>query len=100
MKPKSKITTLDQILDKKYGKKGRPKREQWEQQFEAFRLGVLLEEARTRLGMTQEELADKCGTNKSYISRIENNSSDIRLSTLMKIIQQGLGGHLTLTLKL
>ena len=100
MKTKSKITTLDQILDKKYGKKGRPKREQWEQQFEAFRLGVLLEEARTRLGMTQEELADKCGTNKYYISRIENNSSDIRLSTLMKIIQQGLGGHLTLTLKL
>ena len=100
MKTKSKVTTLDQILDKKYGKKGRPKREQWEQQFEAFRLGVLLEEARTKLGMTQEELANKCGTNKSYISRIENNSSDIRLSTLMKIIQQGLGGHLTLTLKL
>ena len=100
MKTKSKITSLDQILDKKYGKKGRPKREQWEQQFESFRLGVLLEEARTKLGMTQEELANKCGTNKSYISRIENNSSDIRLSTLMKIIQQGLGGHLTLTLKL
>ena len=100
MKTKSKVTTLDQILDKKYGKKGRPKREQWEQQFEAFRLGVLLEEARTKLGMIQEQLADKCGTNKSYISRIENNSSDIRLSTLMKIIQQGLGGHLTLTLKL
>ena len=100
MKTKSKITTLDQILDRKYGKMGRPKREQWEQQFESFRLGVLLEQARTKLGMTQEELADKCGTNKSYISRIENNSSDIRLSTLMKIIQQGLGGHLTLTLKL
>jgi len=100
MKTKSNITTLDQILDKKYGKKGQSKREQWEQQFEAFRLGVLLEEARTKLGMTQEELADKCGTNKSYISRIENNSSDIRLSTLMKIIQQGLGGHLKLTLEL
>jgi len=100
MKTKSKITTLDQILDKKYGKKGQLKREQWEQQFEAFRLGVLLEEARTKLGMTQEELAEKCGTNKSYISRIENNSSDIRLSTLMKIIQQGLGGHLKLTLQL
>ena len=100
MKTKSKITTLDQILDKKYGKKGQTKREQWEQQFEAFRLGVLLEEARTKLGMTQEELAEKCGTNKSYISRIENNSSDIRLSTLMKIIQQGLGGHLKLTLQL
>ena len=100
MKTNSKITTFDQILDKKYGKKGQPKREQWEQQVESFRLGVLLEEARKKLGMTQEELAEKCGTNKSYISRIENNSSDIRLSTLMKIIQQGLGGHLKLTLQL
>ena len=55
---------------------------------------------RTEKGMTQEELAKKCGTTKSYISRIENNASDIRLSTLMKIIQQGLGGHLKLTLQL
>jgi DNA-binding XRE family transcriptional regulator len=94
------ITTLDEVLDNKYGKRGASKREKWEQEFESFRLGVLLEEARIKLGMTQEELAEKCGTNKSYISRIENNSTDIRLSTLMKIIQQGLGGHLTLTLQL
>lgn len=100
MKTKGNITSLDQLLDKKYGKKGQAKREQWEQEFEAFRLGVLIEEARTKLGMTQEELALKCGTNKSYISRIENNASDIRLSTLMKIIQKGLGGHLKLTLQL
>ncbi len=100
MKTKSNTTTLDQILDKKYGKKGQPNREQWEQQFETFRLGVLLEEARTKLGMTQEELAEKCGTNKSYISRIENNSTDIRPSRLMKIIQQGMGGQLKLTLQL
>jgi len=94
------ITTLDEILDNKYGKRGVEKREKWEQEFEAFRLGILIEEARKKLGMTQEELAEKCGTNKSYISRIENNASDIRLSTLMKIIQQGLGGHLKLTLQL
>jgi HTH-type transcriptional regulator / antitoxin HipB len=100
MKTKNNITTLDQILDKKYGQKGAPKREEWEQQFESFRLGALLEEARTKLGMTQEELAEKCGTNKSYISRIENDASDIRLSTLMKIIQKGFGGHLKLTLQL
>lgn len=93
------ITTLDEILDQKYGERGAVKREIWEQEFETFRLGVLLEEARLKLGMTQEELAEKCGTNKSYISRIENNSSDIRLSTLMKIIQTGLGGHLKLTLE-
>lgn len=97
---KSNITTLDEILDIKYGEKGEEKREQWEQEFEAFKLGVLLEEARIKLGMTQEELAEKCGTNKSYISRIENNASDIRLSTLMKIIQTGLGGHLKLTLEI
>ncbi|HXH99022.1 MAG TPA: helix-turn-helix transcriptional regulator [Sphingobacteriaceae bacterium] len=100
MKNKANVTTLDQILDKKYGKKGDVAREEWEQEFEAFRLGVLLEQARLKLGMTQEELAEKCGTNKSYISRIENNASDIRLSTLMKIIQTGLGGHLKLTLDL
>lgn len=99
MTTKKNITTLDEILDKKYGAKGNPKREEWEQQFEAFRLGALLEEARTKLGMTQKQLAEKCGTNKSYISRIENDASDIRLSTLMKIIQKGLGGHLKLTLQ-
>lgn len=93
------ITTLDEILDGKYGKQGTPKREQWEQEFETFRLGVLIEEARTKLGLTQEELAEKCGTNKAYISRIENNASDIRLSTLMRIVQQGLGGHLKLSLQ-
>ncbi len=97
---KNEITTFAGILDNKYGKRGAPKREKWEQEFEVFRLGVLLEEARLKLGMTQQELADKCGTNKSYISRIENNLSDIRLSTLMKIIQQGLGGHLKLTLQI
>ncbi|MBK8723719.1 MAG: helix-turn-helix transcriptional regulator [Saprospiraceae bacterium] len=94
------LTSLDTILDNKYGKRGASKRENWEQEFEAFRLGVLLEEARIKMGMTQEQLAEKCGTNKSYISRIENNASDIRLSTLMKIIQTGFGGHLKLTLKL
>ncbi len=49
--------------------------------------------------MTQEELALKCGTTKNYISRIENNASDIRLSTLMRIIREGLGGHLKVSLE-
>jgi transcriptional regulator with XRE-family HTH domain len=61
---------------------------------------VLIEEARKKQGLTQEELALKWGTNKSYISRIENNASDIRLSTLMRIIQVGLGGQLKLSLEL
>jgi HTH-type transcriptional regulator / antitoxin HipB len=99
MKSKKNVTDFEEILEKKYGKRGAKKREQWEQEFESFKLGILLEEARLKLGMTQEELASKCGTNKAYISRIENNASDIRLSTLMKIIQTGLGGRLKLTLQ-
>lgn len=98
-KTNKNITTLDEILDNKYGTRGANKREKWEQEFEAFRLGAMLEDARHKCGLTQDELAEKCGTNKSYISRIENNASDIRLSTLMKIIQQGLGGHLSISLQ-
>lgn len=99
MSTKLRITTFDEILDKKYGKKGAPKREIWEKEFKSYHLGVLIEEARRQRGMTQEELAIKCDTNKSYISRIENDASDIRLSTLLKIIHQGLGGRLHLTLE-
>jgi len=96
MKKKSNksITTLDEILDKKYGKRGAIKREKWEQEFEVFKIGALLEDARNKLGITQEKLAEKCGTNKSYISRIENNASDIRLSTLIRIVEKGFGGQL------
>jgi transcriptional regulator with XRE-family HTH domain len=54
---------------------------------------------RKNQGLTQEQLAQKCGTTKNYISRIENNASDIRLSTLMRIIREGLGGHLRLNVE-
>lgn len=100
MKANKNITRFDAILDKKYGRRGAKKREEWEQEFEAFKIGVLIEEARTKLGMTQDELAAKCGTNKSYISRVENNAADLRLSTLMKIINKGFGGKLKLELQL
>lgn len=93
------LTTLDELLDKTYGKPGTEKRAQWEQEFEAFRLGFLLQEARLNLDMTKEELAKKCGTSKSLISRIENNAGDLKLATLMKIVQKGFGGHLKLTLQ-
>lgn len=91
------VTTFDELLDRKYGKPGTPKREKWQREAEMFRIGVLLEEARTKLNLTQEEVASRCGTNKAYISRIENDASDIRLSTLLKIIHKGLGGQVKLT---
>jgi HTH-type transcriptional regulator / antitoxin HipB len=84
-------------LDQKYGKKGTASREKYEEEFEAFKIGVLIQEARKKQNMTQADLALKVGTTKNYISRIENNASDIRLSTLMRIIQDGLGGQLKLS---
>lgn len=93
-KTAAKLTSFRDHLDKQYGEMGTPPREKYEQEFEAFRLGVMLQELRKEKGLTQQQLAEKCGTTKTYISRIENNASDIRLSTLMRIIQQGLGGHL------
>ena len=97
---KNKISNFEELLNVKYGKRGTKQRESWEQEFETFKLGVLIEEARKKRNMTQEELAKKCGTNKGYISRIENDSSDIRLSTLMKIVNEGLDGKLKLSLEL
>lgn len=93
-----KITSFAEHLDAQYGKSGTETREKYEEEYAVFELGVMLQEMRKERGMTQEQLALKCGTTKSYISKIENNTSDIRLSTLMRIIRQGLGGHLKLSL--
>jgi transcriptional regulator with XRE-family HTH domain len=58
----------------------------------------MLQQARLEKGMTQEELAVKVGTTKSYISKIENNLKEVRISTLQKIIELGLGGQLELAI--
>ena len=100
MKTKNKIITFEEHLEREYGKIGTPKRDKYEQEFESFKLGVMLQEMRKKQKLTQEQLARKCGTTKTYISRIENDASDIRLSTLMRIIQEGLGGHLRLTVEI
>lgn len=100
MKQKNNLKTLDQFVDEQYGKKGTAKRDKLEEGFETFKLGVLLQQARLEKGMTQEELAEKCGTNKGYISKVENNIKEVRLSTLKKIVELGLGGHLELSIKL
>src|ERR1035437_10201177 len=96
-KTNKNLTSFADHLDKQYGKPGTPAREKYEEGFEAFKLGAMLHDLRKEQGLTQGELAEKCGTTKTYISRIENNASDIRLSTLMRIIREGLGGHLKLS---
>jgi len=97
---KNNITTLEQFKDKNYGKRGTKKRDDLEAGYENFKIGVLLQEARLEKGLTQEELADKVGTTKSYISKIENNIKEVRISTLQRIVELGLGGHLDLSIKL
>lgn len=96
-KTNNKLTSFAEHLDEQYGKAETATRKAYEEGFEAFRLGVMIRELRKEKGLTQEQLAEKCGTTKTYISRIENNSSDIRLSTLMRIIREGLGGQLKLS---
>ncbi len=96
-KTNNNLTSFSDHLDAQYGKTGTSTRDTYEEGFEAFRLGVMIQELRKGQGLTQEQLAKKCGTTKTYISRIENNASDIRLSTLMRIIREGLGGQLRLS---
>ena len=96
---KNNIKTLEQFKDEQYGKPGTIRRDKLEKGYDSFRIGALIQEARIEKGMTQEELAAKCGTTKSYISRIENNIKETRISTLQKIIELGFGGTLQLTIK-
>ncbi|MCK4640329.1 MAG: helix-turn-helix transcriptional regulator [Candidatus Marinimicrobia bacterium] len=97
---KGKIKTLEQFKEEHYGKLGTPKRDKLESGYDTFKIGALIHEARLEKGLTQEELAEKCGTTKSYISKIENNIKEVRISTLQKIVELGFGGQLQLSIKL
>ncbi len=99
MQKKDSLKTLDALIENNYGKKGTAKRDKFDEGYEEFKLGALIQEARLEKGLTQEQLAEKCGTNKAYISKIENNIKDVRLSTLKKIIEIGLEGNMELSIK-
>ncbi len=88
--------TLDELLDVEYGKKGTPERENFDRETEAFCLAETLREERLRAGLTQQQLAEKIGTKKTYISRLENGKADVQLSTLFRIFN-GLGRRISLT---
>lgn len=100
MKTKSNTTSLEQFKEKNYGKRGTKKRDELEKGFETFKLGALIQEKRIELGMTQEQLAAKAGTTKSYISKLENDIKEVRISTLQKIVELGFGGRLEVSIKL
>jgi len=92
------LISLDQYIEQQYGKRGTSNREKFENGYENFKIGFLLQQARLEKGLTQEELAIKVGTSKSYISKIENNMKEVRISTLQKIIELGFGGQLELAI--
>lgn len=97
---KDDMMTLEQFKEKHYGKRGTAKRDKLEEGYQAFKIGALIHEARLERGLTQEQLAEKTGTTKSYISKIENDVKEVRISTLMKIVELGLGGKLQLSIDL
>jgi len=101
MKTKNKnLTTLEEFKENNYGKRGTKKRDELEAGYESFKLGALIQDTRLEMGMTQEQLAEKVGTTKSYISKIENNIKEARISTLQRIVELGFGGQLEFSIKI
>jgi len=92
------IIDFEDILKEKYGEKGTPDRDKFDSDSLSFRLGAMLKEARTEAKITQEELAERTGTKKSYISRIERGQSDIQFSTYYKLIVLGLRKTLNISI--
>jgi HTH-type transcriptional regulator / antitoxin HipB len=93
-----KYTTFEELLEKRHGKIGTTSRDKFELKSKAFIIGEMIKEERRLAKLTQDQLAEKAGTKKSYISRIENGNSDIQLSTLFRIIETGLGKRLDLSI--
>ena len=93
------IKTFSHHLNARYGKSGSKKRTEFEIKAKSFAIGELIKEERKLAEMTQEQLADKIGAKKSFISRIENGKSDIQLSTLYRLLEYGLGRKISLTVK-
>ena len=92
----SDVNNFDELLNIKYGEIGTEKRDEFEEKAQYFVISEMLKESRKQAKMTQEQLAEKVGTKKSYISRLENGKCDIQLSTLYRIFEFGLGRRINL----
>ena len=92
------ITTWSQIKDQVYGEKGTERRDNLERESESFKIGLLLKKARESRHMTQEELGQIIDKKRTYISRVENDGSNITLSTLFDIVEKGLGGKVRISI--
>ncbi len=87
---------VDELLDVQFGKIGTKGRDDFEEKAQYFVISEMLKAARKEANLTQEQLANKVGTKKSYISRLENGKCDIQLSTLYRIFESGLGRKINL----
>lgn len=91
------IKTFDQLVEVEFGKIGTESRNEYEEKSQMFIISEMLKEARKEAKITQEQLAERAGTKKSYISRIENGKGNIQLSTLIRIFELGLNKRIGLT---
>ena len=89
-----------EIKDNVYGKKGNERRDQLDRDFESIKIGVLLRKAREDKNLTQEQLAELVDKKRTYISRVENNGSNLTLKTLYDIVEKGLGGKVNISIDL
>ena len=88
------------IKDTVYGKKGTERRDELERDFESFKIGLLLRKAREEKQLTQEQLGVLIDKKRTYISRVENNGSNLTLKTLFDIVEKGLGGKVKISIEL
>lgn len=87
------------IKDTVYGKKGTERRNELERDFESFKIGLLLRNARKEKNLTQEQLGELIDKKRTYISRVENNGSNLTLKTLFDIVEKGLGGKVIISIE-
>ena len=97
MKDYKNISSFEQLIDLEHGKIGTKNRNRYEEGAQMFIISEMLKSARKEAKMTQEQLAEKAGTKKSYISKLENGKGNIQLSTLIRIFEQGLNRKIGLT---
>lgn len=94
-----KTIKLDTLIDKHIGKKGTKARDKFEQKLELDLLGEIVKSTRQKRNLTQEQLGEILGVQKAQISKIENNLTDVRLSTVLKVFD-ALDATLDLTVRL
>ena len=90
----------ENIKDSVYGKQGTERRDQLDRDLESIKIGILLRKAREEKNLTQAQLAELVDKKRTYISRVENNGSNITLKTLYDIVEKGLGGKVNISIEI